>query len=810
MKRLMTMALLALSAVAVCAGEPVAGGMTFKSAVNVDGTDYPANTTIYAESYPTQFVVKPVVPAQNRLFFATFDASHGGDKIYPDYTGTTFVFMPPPTVGDVVEVTFSSYANYVWADANTDVPDAEQDGTEEKPYRVLQKAVDAMRDKNKNYNLVLVKRGDYNEGGTPKSGIALASRVTVPAKTCFIIRAVEGPSVTTIFGEKDTTSGEPAPYTGWGENGRRCAALTGGAALQGFTLRDGSGARNTASVTNYKNGGAVIGPDNHNATVLDCVISNACGNVAAVANARVIRCRFIDNHHRTCLLSQAPAVSCTFFKNELVDPNDSYSYFSQSALTNCTFAGNVKIHSALPGTAVNSVFRGVKNVAGTEGGSGNWVWDIGSGTPSASYTLQDPKIANAADGDLRLGMASPCIGAVDTLPSDYWKTATSDVDGNRLHVTPDGKMTPGALQSEFPEAYTGELYVDPVNGRDTNDGWKRSRPLKTIQAAMSSPNLASGDTIYLEPGRYDQSNTPAVDSGDGRGLSRVSVPAGVTLASLGSAEDTVIVGAASETVGETSGAVRCVILHTRSAIRGFTLTGGYTDNTSANGANGAGVVDSAGNGMSYAYDCVISNNVSVGRGGGANAVTCIRCRLSDNSAAEAIGAGIHGGTLINCIVGPQNANGNCSRTFGTKIRNCTFLPARRASEEQEAVNYSTSVSADDCRNSLFLCLTRAEARYTNCIIATNAVDIIRKGRTYNPAVLGGTVTLIRQEDAFVKKSGVTQARSPAVDAGDNALYDMSWGDVDIRGARRIVNGTIDIGACEFDPSLLKGLMFIFQ
>ena len=272
----------------------------------------------------------------------------------------------------------------------------------------------------------------------------------------------------------------------------------------------------------------------------------------------------------------------------------------------------------------------------------------------------------------------------------------------------------------------------------------------------------------------------------------MSVPVGVTLASLGNAEDTFIVGAASETVGETSGAVRCVILHTRSAIRGFTLTGGYTDNTSANGANGAGVVDSAGNGKAYAYDCVISNNVSVGRGGGANAVTCIRCRLSDNSAAEAIGAGIHGGMLINCIVGPQK--GNCSRTYGTKIRNCTFLPARRASEQQDAVNYSTSVSADDCRNSLFLCLTRAEARYTNCIIATNAVDIISKGRTYNPAVLGGTVTLIRQEDAFVKKSGVTQARSPAVDAGDNALYDMSWGDVDIRGARRIVNGTIDIGA----------------
>ena len=629
----------------------------------------------------------------------------------------------------------------------------------------------------------------------------------MPAKNCFIIRAVEGPSVTTIFGEKDTTSGEPAPYTGWGENGMRCAALSGGAALQGFTLRDGSGARNTATVTNYKNGGAVIGPDSSgsDATVLDCVISNACANVAVVAHASVIRCRFIDNHTRTCLLNAPAAVSCTFFGNELVDSNGSFNYFfDQTPLKNCSFAGNVKIHKALPATAVNSVFRGVKTVAGTEGGSGNWVWDIGSGTPSASYTLQDPKIVDVAGGDLRLGEISPCIGAIDTLPADYWKTATSDVDGNRLHVTPDGKMTPGALQSEFPEAYAGELYVDPVNGRDTNDGWKRSRPLKTIQAAMTHPNLVPGNTVYVEPGRYDQSNTPAVDSGDDKGLSRVSVPAGVTLASLGNAEDTVIVGAASETVGETSGAVRCVILHANSAVRGFTLTGGHTDS----GVNGAGVLASTSTDYPFVYDCVISNNVSASRGGGANGVRCIRCRISGNSAAAGIGLAANGGWLIGCVVDSQTGNG--SRTYTTLVRNCTFLPAKSATEEQDAVNYGAEVSANKCQNSLFLCLTRAEAQYTNCIIATNAVDIIRKGRTYDPAVLGDTVTLIRQEDAFVKKNGALQGRSHAVDAGDNALYDLGWGDVDIRGTRRIVNGTIDIGACEFDPSLLKGLMFMFQ
>ena len=94
MKALIT-AVFGFIACAVCAGEPVAGGIRFSGAVNVDGVDYPAGTTIYAESYPTQFVVKPVVSAGNYIYYGKFDANHGGQKIYPDYTGTTFMLMPP-------------------------------------------------------------------------------------------------------------------------------------------------------------------------------------------------------------------------------------------------------------------------------------------------------------------------------------------------------------------------------------------------------------------------------------------------------------------------------------------------------------------------------------------------------------------------------------------------------------------------------------------------------------------------------------------------------------------------------------------
>ena len=81
MKALIT-AVFGFIACAVCAGEPVAGGIRFSEAVNVDGVDYPAGTTIYAESYPTQFVVKPVVSAGNYIYYGKFDSDHGGQKIY--------------------------------------------------------------------------------------------------------------------------------------------------------------------------------------------------------------------------------------------------------------------------------------------------------------------------------------------------------------------------------------------------------------------------------------------------------------------------------------------------------------------------------------------------------------------------------------------------------------------------------------------------------------------------------------------------------------------------------------------------------
>ncbi|MBQ6914976.1 MAG: hypothetical protein IJQ65_04585 [Kiritimatiellae bacterium] len=806
MKALIT-AVFGFIACAVCAGEPVAGGIRFSRAVNVDGVDYPAGTTIYAESYPTQFVVKPVVSAGTYIFYGTFDANHGGQKVYPDYTGTTFMLMPPPTVGDVVEVTFSSYANYVWADANTDVPDAEQDGTEEKPYRVLQKAVDGMLAKNKSYNMVLVKPGVYDEGGTPRidgSGEngRLACRVCVgTAKQSFIIRAVGGPLVTSIVGAKDTTSGEPAPYEGWGTNGVRCVQLRDGGCLQGFTLINGAGARETAASANHKQGGAVAGSGPSSAIVLDCVVSNACANAGgAICSASMVRCRVVDCVARMSLVYNANVVSCEFYGNRLVAQPAGQKYFEQCKLYNCTFASGDTSRSIGIDAAYNSIIADVGSI-NAAAGANNWAWNVTTRPDASVFTVDNPLFRKPLTGDLRLTRISPCIGSIEAptganYGTNYWKFATSDLNGGLLHVAADGKLTAGALQTEFPDEIA--LYVDATNGSDANDGLQLGSALKTLAAAMTNDNCFVGVTVYVAPGVYD-SGTMASDDGDVR--NRVSIPEGVSLVSLGGATNTVIMGAAAT---ETTAPVRCVHMHRNTSLVGFTLTGGHTDSS----VGGGGVyAPSAYGGKTRVSDCIITNNVSGYRGGGANACALYRCYLGNNEVTDSsrLGSASNAGMLCNCIVDSQKTSS--TRCYITTIRNCTFLPTKTANA-QEAIGFSSSADTNNCYNSIFLCKTRPEANYVSCIIATNATDV--GTRTFNPAVLGETVRLVTVAEAKVKPNGGLWRSSPAVDAGSNALYDMSWGDVDIRGARRIVNGTIDIGACEFDPSLLKGLMFIFR
>lgn len=109
---------------------------------------------------------------------------------------------------------------------------------------------------------VWVADGTYSAGGRVNFG-TLSNRVAIT--TPITVRSLNGPSVTTIQGN---TASDDAVV--------RCAYLTNGASLVGFTLTNGSSQINTGDTIYTASGGAVWGEDT-TATVSNCVI---VGNTA--------------------------------------------------------------------------------------------------------------------------------------------------------------------------------------------------------------------------------------------------------------------------------------------------------------------------------------------------------------------------------------------------------------------------------------------------------------------------------------------------------------------------------------------------
>lgn len=129
-------------------------------------------------------------------------------------------------------------------------------------------------------DLILVAKGEYASGGrvvhgTLNNRVALTKRVRV--------QSVSGPALTRIRG------------LGAGELSGRCAYLSDGAILQGFTLFDGQGIPFTTDQFDQDGGGAWC--ESVNAFLLDCVLRNneAYDSGGAVVSGTLIACTLATN-----------------------------------------------------------------------------------------------------------------------------------------------------------------------------------------------------------------------------------------------------------------------------------------------------------------------------------------------------------------------------------------------------------------------------------------------------------------------------------------------------------------------------------
>ena len=289
-----------------------------------------------------------------------------------------------------------------------------------------------------------------------------------------------------------------------------------------------------------------------------------------------------------------------------------------------------------------------------------------------------------------------------------------------------------------------------------------------IQDAVDA--AAAGDEVVVANGTYATGGRAV---GTNVLANRVAVEKPLTLTSVNGPEVTAIQGhQAPGAPSAGAGSVRCVYLADGASLSGFTLTHGATQGAPANGPDGPFYADMLGGGVLFGSGEVVSNCVLSGNwaacGGGACGGTLYRCTLTNNGALVD-GGGASGCTLNNCLL-----TGNWAH-WGSGASGCTL--------------YNCTLSGN-CQNNTGTSGAPGSTLY-NCIIYPDSTG----------SYLGyPACTLIccwTSDPLFVDAASGNfrlQPDSPCIDAGNN---DYAQDAVDLDGNPRISNGTVDIGAYEF-------------
>jgi hypothetical protein len=160
-----------------------------------------------------------------------------------------------------------------------------------------------------------------------------------------------------------------------------------------------------------------------------------------------------------------------------------------------------------------------------------------------------------------------------------------------------------------------------------------------------------------------------------------------------------------------------------------------------------------------AYHCTFVGN-SAKTGGGASAGTLVNCTLIGNSASES-GSGANGSTLHNCtLIGNSATNGGGA--YSANLYNCIVY--------YNSARSNANFFFSDTWGALSYCCTTPQPS---------------RGLNFTDAPL------------FVNRTAGNlrlQSNSPCVNAGLNAY---ALGSPDLDGRPRIVGGTVDVGAYEF-------------
>lgn len=409
---------------------------------------------------------------------------------------------------------------------------------------------------------------------------------------------------------------------------------------------------------------------------------------------------------------------------------------------------------------------------------------------SPSFGTIEPEGVQVFDGDTPITVTYASTG-YENRP--YFGIA---VDGQTVTegkswtvVAPSPDVGPMSIRLEA--LASTNWYVNAAMNDDSGDGFTPQTAKKTLRAIMACA-LLPGDCVHAARGEYaeGESNFYKGTGASGLTLSRVEIPAGVTLLADEGPQVTVIrgkkgSGADAQYGYGGTGPVRCAVLNAGSVLKGFTLTDGHA-------ASGAASSDTEGGGA-YSFDsgrvvgCVVVN-CSAGRCGGIAHGMAINCRIVGNaSSGGSYGAAGGFADLVGCYIGPQQ-NDNSVFRAPTRVDFCTFDGA--------SVAYGIQSGSTKC--CAFKSLTMAisgSTQFQGCVFDEGSWTL-EKGSADFKGSFDGTCKHVA--DLKLDADGVPSADSPVVNVGNNASIPVDLGNQDAMGKQRISNVTVDVGAFEHD------------
>ncbi len=639
----------------------------------------------------------------------------------------------------------------------------------------IQDAIDASSDGDQ----IWVTNGIYQTGGRVMAG-DLTNRVAL--YKAITVQSVNGPFVTIIQGE-GMANGTAAV---------RCAWLTNGASLVGFTLQGGA-TRTAGDISTLRSGGAAWCAAS-SSVVTNCVLNSntasyyggGCyqgslkncfltGNVAGSYGGGAVSCTlmncFIGGNKSAgdgggtygCMMNNCTVVSNSWngvsgqgpFTNCIVYFNMPFNGGSLTAFHFCCTTvpggGNGNITN-LPGFLSDGIHLGNASPcrgAGTNPATGTDIFgNVWSNPPSIGCaewqptpTVASPLIQLTGD-PTGFTVSSTTAGQS---PLMYWwlKDSVPLQDNGHFSSTQTSNLVAtgvsysdaGSYQLVVSNAFdvvtstVAQLVVHCVDVAGTNP----IAPYLTWETAATTIQDAitaasAGDIVLVTNGIY-ASGGKIMESNL---LNRVALDKAMIVQSLTGPAATIIQGMWNPTVTNGPSAVRCAWLTNGATLSGFTLRGGGTrvfTYWADQQINGGGVWGSDSNSATL-FNCVITTNGAYYNGGGAYQVTLNYCTLTGN---HAVGSGMPGGGVAGAGSGGGAANCN--------LKNCLVASNFADQLDGGGAQYCRLINCAVTRNSAIDSGGGAgHSTLINCTVSLNKVGYGLTSYGYGGGVANSSLT----------------------------------------------------------------------